>query len=180
MVYNSVKDGKEGRYIKIKQAAEQLYDLVKDEKRADGTPAFKSWQSMYSNLHNALHRGYIDGAKESPHVTWIHMDKAEEYIMAWIEQAVKTTGPIRLMRKKKHSHVGKRTHSLKQFNGDQSASCGVSSASVEGSAYLLVDTSGKPVASIEASGEWAAASCALRHLGYQIHPVPKVIKHEVL
>ena len=172
MVQQSIKDtNKDGRYVKIKQAAAQLYDLVKDEKRADGTPAFARMESVYSNLHNALNQGYIYGAKESPHVTWIHMDTAEEYIMEWIEQANKTTGNVRLYRKKKHRHVGKRTVKPSVNGASKAADMGSEGDKL----YLLTDKDGVAVATIQASGKWAASAAALKHLEYTIQAMPKMI-----
>ena len=173
MVQHSTKDtNKDGRYLKIKQAAVELYDLVKDEKRADGTPAFAGMESVYSNLHNALNRGYIYGAKESPHVTWIHMDTAEEYVMEWIELASKTTGNVRLSRKKKHRHVGKRTVNPSNNGAIEAADMGIEGDKL----YLLTDKDGVAVATIQASGKWAASAAALKHLEYTIQTMPKVVK----
>lgn len=173
MVQHSTKDtNKDGRYLKIKQAAVELYDLAKDEKRADGTPAFASWNSMYNNLIRALNNGFIDGAKESPHVTWVHMETAEEYIMEWIEQASKTTGRVLMSRKKKHRHVGKRTVNPSS-NG---ASDGIDMGDEGDKLFLLTDKNGIAVATIQASGKWAASAAALKHLEYTIQVMPKIVK----
>ena len=173
MVQQSTKNtNKDGRYVKIKQAAVQLYDLVRDEKRADGTPAFAGMESVYSNLHNALNQGYIYGAKESPHVTWIHMDTAEEYIMEWIEQANKTTGNVRLYRKKKHRHVGKRTVKPSVNEASKAAVMGSEGDKL----FLLINQYGDAVATIQASGKWAASAAALKHLEYTIQVMPKIVK----
>ena len=173
MVQQSTKDtNKDGRYLKIKQAAVELYDLAKDEKRADGTPAFSGVESVYNNLIRALNNGFIVGAKESPHVTWVHMETAEEYVMEWIELASKTTGNVRMSRKKKHRHVGKRTANPSSNGAIEAADTG----SEGNKLFLLTDRNGIAVATIQASGKWAASAAALKHLEYTIQTMPKVVK----
>ena len=77
--------------IRLKQAAAEVWPLVKDEKRPSGRPMFESPEGLRNNLNQAFHKGLIDGFREggkrSP--LWVDRESALSYVSKYVDVAKK-------------------------------------------------------------------------------------------
>ncbi len=77
--------------VRIKQAAEEFWPIVKGEKRGNGKPIFPDLQSLISNLSRAFRNGLISGEKNGPRTTWVNREDALNYLTRYVETAKAST-----------------------------------------------------------------------------------------
>jgi hypothetical protein len=70
------------------QVADELWPLVRNEKRGNGAPVFTSRGCLISHLSYAFHRKRIDGAQSGHNSSiWLSKDATLNYITKYVELA---------------------------------------------------------------------------------------------
>ena len=85
--------------IRMQAAAKEFWPLVKDDKRKNGQPVWKSQDALRSNMTRAFHMKLLSGHQPSQKVIWVDRESALSYVTRY-SQAAKST-PLKHVRMNK-------------------------------------------------------------------------------
>jgi hypothetical protein len=145
--------------IRIRQAAKELWPLVKHEKRSSGAPCFKSLDSLGAQLNTAFRKNLIPGQREKKRVIWLDKDAATNWVCRYCELAKSSKG-MTVSRRHMKPRVSK-----PRTNGDA-----IKEPLPSNKAYILTDQKGKVVV-VQATSDSEAIASALKLAKIGLHRI---------
>ena len=145
--------------IRIRQAAKELWPLVKHEKRSSGAPCFSSLDSLGAQLNTAFRKNLIPGQREKKRVIWLDKEAATNWVCRYCELARSSKG-LTVSRRHMKPRVNK-----PRTNGDA-----IKEPSPANKGYILTDVTGK-VAIIQATSDSEAIANALKLAKIGLHRI---------
>jgi len=143
--------------IRIRQAARELWPLVRHEKRSSGAPCFSSLDSLSSQLNTAFRKNLIPGQREKKRIIWLDKESATNWVCRYCEMAKASKGLTV-------------TKMKPRINRPKANGGPAKERLPENSGYILTDAAGK-IAIIQATSDSEAIANALKLAKIGLHRI---------